>query len=768
MEAKMLLVNLKGTPEKELNLWQLRNLLNEYKNAANREEGLQYKSWVRGYAYKKKYWLDLYISKYISAIYTGEITVSDENMSATIDLLNMFDPDTFFSFSVRKQDGEKETIRNVVVDVLDGLRARNSGDGHNHEEGNSVLEQEKGKCIRNQISDLLVQRHDRRISKIMSDGEKKHKRLIKRNLRREEKDLEKQKRISEKNVEYNIDKINENIDFIEQQILHTLREMSAPLVYSEMQRYKRKLKKLRKHLQKLKKIKDSYENVEHAKIRVQQLQSEIVKNKNSLQENGKKVVDSGIQVMFGSESRVFYQADINKFIAGIKKPDANNLESCEQMAFNLYALKDNENLSEKQKARIANALNAFYKKYEQLKEKTENKSNASVLNKATSVVATCKQKIAEKAEQIKNLAHKKQERDEHKTSVLKPLFVRSMPYAASFLLLVGTTVLFANDSAHADNDGKIKKEVKAINATSVEKDNNTVRASVQDLARARDNFVAQKIKPIETDVVVKSGSEVAKKTIETNVVKNNANVKSSDKFYDSRLDKFFGNKKSDVLQKIQNRMQNVDLDGISAERVAYTMGVYSAYGYNIDVLNNFVNGAELNSDQIKELNKVIDLAKPHGTGVRDMAAAHITSREIHEMCADGGKVNAAKKTVRAKSGVKTQISNEKITQQDMLRMHKNIIDSGKYSLTSEQHKDLTDLLLGEHKDCLNPDEAAELTKLLLLAGFDKDIVSRYVGQRIYSEPVIMPDNYVQRVETQNGQKKPVWYSRCFRISRYSR
>ena len=745
----MLLVNLKGTPRKELNLWQLRHLLNEYKNATNREEDLQYKSWVRGYAYKKKYWLDLYISKYISAIYTGEITVSDENMSATIDLLNMFEPDTFFSFSVLKQDGKKETIQNVVVDVLDGLRARNSGDGHNHEKGNSVLEQEKGNYIRNRISDLLVRRSDWRISKIMSDGEKRHKRLIERNLRREEKDLEKQKRISEKNVECNIDKINENINFLEQQISHTLREMSAPLVYSEMRRYKKRLKKLRKNLQKLKKIKDSYENVEHAKTRVQELQREIVEDKNSLQENGKKVVDSGIQVMFGSELRVFYQADINKFIAGIKKPDANNLESCEQMAFNLYALKDNEKLSETQKKRIEKALNDFYVKYEQLKSKPQNDSNVSVLKKATSVVATCKQKIAEKAEQIKNLAHKKQERDEHKTSVLKPLFVRSMPYAASFLLLVGTTVLFANDSAHADNDGKTKKEVKAINATSVKKDNNTVRATVQDLARARDNFVAQK-------------------TVENSVVKNNANVKSSDKFYDSRLDKFFGNKKSDVLQKIQNRMQNVDLGAISAERVAYTMGVYSAYGYNIDVLNNFVNGAELNSDQIKELVNVINAAKPHGTGVRDMAAAHITSRKIHEMCAGGGKVNVAKKTVRVKSCVKTQTSNEKITQQDMLRMHKNIIDSGKYSLTSEQHKDLTDLLLGEHKDCLNPDEAAELTKLLLLAGFDKDVVNQYVGQRIYSEPVIMPDNYVQRFETQNGQKKPVWYTRCFRISRYSR
>ena len=124
--------------------------------------------------------------------------------------------------------------------------------------------------------------------------------------------------------------------------------------------------------------------------------------------------------------------------------------------------------------------------------------------------------------------------------------------------------------------------------------------------------------------------------------------------------------------------------------------------------------------------------------------------------------------MRAKSCVKAKTSNEKITQQDMLRMHKNIIKSGKYSLTPEQHQKLSWLLLGENKDYLNPDEAAELTKLLLLAGFDKDIVSQYVGQRIYSEPVLMPDNYVQRVETQSGQKKPVWYSRCFRISRYSR
>ena len=234
------------------------------------------------------------------------------------------------------------------------------------------------------------------------------------------------------------------------------------------------------------------------------------------------------------------------------------------------------------------------------------------------------------------------------------------------------------------------------------------------------------------------------------------------------MDKFFGDKKSDVLQKIQNRMQNVDLGGISAERVAYTYFIYSAYGYNIDVLNNFVNGAELNSDQIKELVNVINAAKPHGTGVRDMAAAHITSREIHEMCAGGGKVNAAKKTVRAKSGVKTQISNEKITQQDMLRMHKNIIDSGKYSLTSEQHQKLSWLLLGEHKDYLNPDEAAELTKLLLLAGFDKDIVSQYVGQNDCSNTVLMPDNYVLKLERQSGQKKPVWYSRCYTINRYAR
>ncbi len=763
----MLLVNLKRTPKKELKLWQLENLLDEYKNVTKRESWWKdrmmaygVRPWYRGvYATRKMHDLDLYIARYISAIYTGRIAVSDENMSATISLLRGFEPNAFFSFSVRKQnekgDIEEEDIQNVVADVLDGLRARNLGDGRNAEKekvGNSIVEQ---------ISDLLVRRSDWRISKIMSDGEKRHKRLIERNLRREEKDLEKQKRILEKNGECDIDKINENINFLEQQISHTLREMSAPLVYSEMRRYKKRLKKLRKNLQKLKKIKDSYENVEHAKTRVQELQREIVEDKNSLQENGKKVVDSGIQVMFGSESRVFYQADINKFIAGIKKPDANNLESCEQMAFNLYALKDNENLSETQKKRIEKALNDFYVKYEQLKSKPQNDSNVSVLKKATSVVATCKQKIAKKAEQIKNLAHKKQERDEHKTSVLKPLFVRSMPYAASFLLLVGTTVLFANDFAHADNDGKTKKEVKATNATSVKKDNNTVRATVQDLVRARDNFAVQQSEPVVKDTVVKHDQKVAPKT----VVKNDAKSNAMDKFYDSRLDKLGGAKKDEVLQKIQNRMENVDLGGVSAKRVAYTYFIYSAYGYNIDVLNNFVNGAELNSDQIKELKSVIDLAKPHGTGVRDMAAAHVTGRDIHKMCADGDKSHVVNKISCAKQNVKTESQSVQITTNDVMKTLQNNIISGKSRLNPDDSATLTKLLLQNN---LGPDDCATLTKLLMLAGFDKNTVNQIVRQNGYSNTVVMPDNYVQKLERQSGQKKPAWYTRCYTINRYSR
>ena len=493
----------------------------------------------------------------------------------------------------------------------------------------------------------------------------------------------------------------------------------------------------------------------------------------------KKIVKTGIEVKFGSEIKVFYESDINKFISEIKRLDNSNLEYCEQVAFNLFALKDNENLSEKQKARIANALNVFYKKYEQLKEKTENKSNVHVLEKikvkVVDVAQSCEQKIAEKIEQYKNVAQRKaqerkekvaakREKREAKTDGLKPLFARAMPYAASVLLLVGITFGFSQDSTHAGETDASNKDnkIKVAQQNTKNNEEKTYMVSEQDLARAHGNFAVQQSEPIVK--VVKHDQKVAPKT----VVKNDAKSNAMDKFYDSRLDKLGGAKKDEVLQKIQNRMQNVDLGGVSAKRVAYTYFIYSAYGYNIDVLNNFVNGAELNSDQIKELKSVIDLAKPHGTGVRDMAAAHITSREIHEMCVGGGKVNAAKKTVRAKSGVKAQTSNEKITQQDMLRMHKNIIDSGKYSLTSEQHQKLSWLLLGEHKDYLNPDEAAELTKLLLLAGFDKNIVNQYVGQRIYSEPVLMPDNYVQRVETQNGQKKPVWYSRCFRISRYSR
>jgi hypothetical protein len=93
------------------------------------------------------------------------------------------------------------------------------------------------------------------------------------------------------------------------------------------------------------------------------------------------------------------------------------------------------------------------------------------------------------------------------------------------------------------------------------------------------------------------------------------------------------------------------------------------------------------------------------------------------------------------------------------------IKCGKSVLNPDDSATLTKLLLQNN---LGPDDCANMTKLLLLAGVDKNIVNQIVRQNNYSNTVLMPDNYVQRLEKQSGQKKPVWYSRCFRISRYSR
>ena len=172
------------------------------------------------------------------------------------------------------------------------------------------------------------------------------------------------------------------------------------------------------------------------------------------------------------------------------------------------------------------------------------------------------------------------------------------------------------------------------------------------------------------------------------------------------------------------------------------------------------------------------MAKEDGTGVRNMARSHVTGREIHGMCANGGEINkmcanghesiSQKKVSHAGTNVKS--SNTKITLTDILSMLRNNIENDKYSLTDEQHARLTDLLLDEDQDKTDPDYAGELTKLLMLAGFDKNTVDQFVHQNNYSDTVFMPDNYVQKVEQQKVEqrKKPVWYNRCYIMNRHTR
>lgn len=534
------------------------------------------------------------------------------------------------------------------------------------------------------------------------------------------------------------------------------------------------------------------------------------------------VVDGKLNIF--DDCNYDYKERIDDFISDLKSPNSDDLDYYENIASMLKNIMFDLRLSERQRQSIGKCTNEFYESKDRLKQQAEiNKKNeiaAEEAEKARVKAARAKQlaarggneeadtdvdenkntkvsaleqikshiqekraarqqakaerdtarqakkiqKARQKEEKLKEIAYAS---DEQEKNGSKPFWVRAMPYAVALSFAACVSGLFVTDAANANDSGgsKENKEVKSNESVkNVENDKDTIVLTPQDFRNKfisidylRDNQTEQHV------VEQKSEQQVVKQVAPKPVVKNNANVKSSDKFYDSRLDKLGGAKKDEVLQKIQNRMENVDLGGVSAKRVAYTYFIYSAYGYNIDVLNNFVNGAELNSDQIKELKKVIDLAKPYGTGARDLAAAHITSREIHEMCAGGDKSSAEKKIAQAKSNVKS--SNDSITKSDVLKMVNNNIKCGKSGLNPDDSATLTKLLL---QDNLGPDDCANMTKLLLLAGFDKNTVNQIVRQNNYSNTVVMPDNYVQRLEKQSGQKKPAWYSRCYTINRYAR
>ena len=101
-------------------------------------------------------------------------------------------------------------------------------------------------------------------------------------------------------------------------------------------------------------------------------------------------------------------------------------------------------------------------------------------------------------------------------------------------------------------------------------------------------------------------------------------------YYNSALDIIAGNKKSDVLNKIENQVKsgNVALsDSITVERIAYAYFIYREYGFNIDILNLAVNGnQQLTKSQQQELIRVIKDAGERGTGVQKMAKQRVESR----------------------------------------------------------------------------------------------------------------------------------------------
>jgi hypothetical protein len=101
-------------------------------------------------------------------------------------------------------------------------------------------------------------------------------------------------------------------------------------------------------------------------------------------------------------------------------------------------------------------------------------------------------------------------------------------------------------------------------------------------------------------------------------------------YYNSALDIIGGNKKADVLSKINNQVQSGNIvlsDYISAERVAYAYFMYREYGIKVDVLDLAVNSNQKLTDaQNAELIKVVLDAGERGAGVKKMAQQRVESR----------------------------------------------------------------------------------------------------------------------------------------------
>ncbi|MFQ6778047.1 MAG: hypothetical protein ACLRFI_01980 [Alphaproteobacteria bacterium] len=109
-----------------------------------------------------------------------------------------------------------------------------------------------------------------------------------------------------------------------------------------------------------------------------------------------------------------------------------------------------------------------------------------------------------------------------------------------------------------------------------------------------------------------------------------AYMQAMNNYCNSAMDIIAGNKKDDVLKKLNAQVESGNLvlqDTISIERVAYTYFIYREYGFNIDILNKVVNGNEKLSDtEQSELLKVINDAGERGCGVKKMAQEKLSAR----------------------------------------------------------------------------------------------------------------------------------------------
>ena len=362
-----------------------------------------------------------------------------------------------------------------------------------------------------------------------------------------------------------------------------------------------------------------------------------------------------------------------------------------------------------------------------------------------------------------NLRRKK----EQKTTTFQPSHGKfRIKYAASFILALTAAGFFGNNSSKSvtgDTMQTASLAPKSGITYTMPYSINQPQPVISVLDAYHNAEHTENHEPRIKPVIAK---EQSVKTVKKSVTPNSVNTDASDKFYDSRLNMFSGKAgKESLVNKIQKQMNegNINIDkSISATQIAYAKCIYNKYGYKIDVLESAVRGEKLTSDQNNELANVVLLIGDRGTGVQKLAHEHRSTQDIHEMCAPKKtQTNAVKSTKQTTQTVNVDTAYANATRNyydsklDIIAGRKKdaVLSTIRNQFTNGNIKFVDNTITPERlayvyflyceyglknailesaiKDNrrMEPDEIAELTKIILMAGENGTGVQKIAQER---------------------------------------